>query len=135
MTKEELGQRLISCKNWQWLGGMLTTCNLRVVEGGTDYIIGYRSGPTNKGGGWYDGEAKGFLPDLSDAATIGCLIHLIRLAWKCPIDIHESRGAGNRWGISIINQEWEDDCPYFTGDNQVEILTKALESASEFQNN
>jgi hypothetical protein len=129
MNKEELGQRLINCKNWQWLDGMLTTCNLRVVEGGRDYIIGYRSGPTTNGGGWYDGESKGFLPDLSDPATIGCLVHLIRLAWKAPIDIHESRGAGIFWGISIVNEPLEDDCPYFMGYSQQEILVKAFEAA------
>lgn len=97
MTKEELGQRLISCKNWQWLGGMLTTCNLRVVEGGTDYIIGYRSGPTNKGGGWYDGEAKGFLPDLFDHATGGLILHL--LAEQCHTQISLLSAGTDEWEI------------------------------------
>jgi hypothetical protein len=64
--------------------GMLTTDDLRVVEGGTDYVIGHRSGETKRGGGWFDGESTGLLPDFSDPATLGCVLALVREAWGDP---------------------------------------------------
>jgi hypothetical protein len=82
MTLEDLGRRAVACKHWRWLPGMVTVCALRVVDGGADYAIGHRSGATRDGGGWYDGDAAGFLPDLSDPATLGCLLALVREAWK-----------------------------------------------------
>jgi hypothetical protein len=82
--------------------GMLTTCDLRVVDGGDDYAIGHRSGPTKNGGGWYDGEAAGLLPDLADPATLGCLLALVREAWEprrgtdhIASTVHTSTG----WGV------------------------------------
>ena len=78
MTLEDLGHRAVACKHWRFMDGMLTTCGLRVVDGGRDYVIGHRSGATRDGGGWYDGDAAGFLPDLSDPATLGCLLALVR---------------------------------------------------------
>ena len=77
----ELGKRAIACKRWRWMPGMLTTCRLRVVDGGADYVIGHRSGPTRDGGGWIDETPTSRLPDLTDPATIGCFLALVREAW------------------------------------------------------
>jgi hypothetical protein len=63
---------------------MLTTDELRVVDGGTQYVIGHRPRETRRGGGWFDGESTGLLPDLTDPATIGCLLALVREAWGDP---------------------------------------------------
>lgn len=84
MTEEQiaLARRAVACKGWRWMPGMLTTCDLRVVDGGDEYVVGHRSGPTRDGGGWYDGEAAGLLPDLTDPATLGCLLALVREAWQ-----------------------------------------------------
>jgi hypothetical protein len=77
----ELGKRLRTCEHFRFMEGMLTQCGIRIVEGGNDYIIGHRSGPTSKGGGWVDTVAlDGIYPDLSDAATKGCVLQLIREA-------------------------------------------------------
>lgn len=84
MTLEDLGRRAVACKNWRWMPGMVTACALRVVDGGADYAIGHRSGATRDGGGWYDGDASGLFPDLSDPATLGCLLALVRIAYGDP---------------------------------------------------
>ena len=90
-----LGKRAVACKSWRWMPGMLTTCDLRVVDGGDEYVVGHRSGPTKDGGGWYDGEAAGLLPDLTDPATLGCLLALVREARGEPtylptcLDVHD----------------------------------------------
>jgi hypothetical protein len=80
----ELGKRIVACKHFRFMDGMLTLCGIRIVAGGSDYIIGHRSGPTKDGGGWVDTvDLDGIYPDLSDAATKGCLLQLVREAWGC----------------------------------------------------
>ena len=82
----ELGKRIVACKHFRFMDGMRTLCGIRLVEGGVDYIIGHRSGPTSHGGGWVDTtDLAGIYPDLSDPATKGCVLQLIREA--CSIMI------------------------------------------------
>jgi len=88
MSLEDLGRRAVACKHWRWLDGMQTTCFLRVIEGSDGFVIGHRHGVTRDRGGWYDGDADGLLPDLSDAATIGCMLVLVREAWTCDPEVN-----------------------------------------------
>lgn len=83
MTDEQiaLARRAVACKGWRWMPGMLTACSVRVIEGGDGYIIGHRQGATREGGGWVDAEDAGYLPDLTDPATLGCVLALVREAW------------------------------------------------------
>jgi hypothetical protein len=53
MTLEDLGRRAVACKHWRWMDGMVTF--------------------------GFVGED---VPDLSDPATLGCLLALVREAWK-----------------------------------------------------
>ena len=128
MTEEQiaLSKRAVACKKWRWLPGMLTTCDLRVVDGGDEYVIGHRSGPTKDGGGWYDGEAEGLLPDLTDPATLGCLLALVREAWGesriCVVPM-----SGHKWGVAIPNVLRES--PRFKGTTEAEAIIGALEAA------
>jgi hypothetical protein len=55
----ELSKRAVACRKWRWLPGMLCT------------TAGYR-------------KENGALPDLEDAATLGCLLALVREAKQCP---------------------------------------------------
>ncbi len=82
---DALARKVVGLPNWQWEPGMLTTCGVRVFEGGDDYLIGHRSGPTHRGGGRVDTmDVGGFLPDLTDPATLGCMLYLVRGAHKAP---------------------------------------------------
>lgn len=82
MTEEmqELGRRAGAAKSWRWMEGM------RWVEwqpghpyhlntGRLDYIPGES--------GMEDYE----IPDLSDPATVGCLLALVREAWGEPVAV------------------------------------------------
>ena len=73
----KLAERVIACGPWRWLAGMQTTCGIRVTDGGNGWLSGQLSGPTTRGGGWIGTKSEGYLPDLSDPATAGCLLALV----------------------------------------------------------
>jgi len=74
---EELARRAIACKRWRWMPGMLSEKGLRVTRRDSDgYVVGYYENLS------YIAECvSGTLPDLSDPATLGCLLALVRKAW------------------------------------------------------
>ena len=64
----ELARRAVACKHWRWMPGM-------VAGGG-----GRRVRSKRTGGPPY----KGAIPDLTDPATLGCLLALVREACGDP---------------------------------------------------
>jgi len=74
---EELARRAVACKRWRWMPGMLSEKGLRVIRRDSDgYVVGYYQD------NWYMAECvAGTLPDLTDPATLGCLLALVREAW------------------------------------------------------
>ena len=58
----ELERRVIACKGWRWMDGMLSMdTGLRLDDQTEDWEADY--------------------PNLSDPATLGCLLYLVRRAW------------------------------------------------------
>lgn len=74
---EQLAGRAVACKRWRWMPGMRSEKGLRIVRRDDDgYVIGYYDNQ------WYMSECvPGSLPDLTDPATLGCLLALVREAW------------------------------------------------------
>lgn len=62
---KELAERVIKCKHWRWMAGMLSLDTGLRFDEFTDMD---------------DWEAT--IPDLNDPATIGCLLSLVREAWQ-----------------------------------------------------
>ena len=91
---EALARRAIACRHWRWMPGML----IQTVGGPTDRIAGIDSTyihawaesqqAENPRGMWIryrlDRMDKHGVPDLTDPATLGCLLALVREAWGCP---------------------------------------------------
>ena len=78
---QDLARRAVACKGWRWMPGMLAGDRDRVVyvDSGLDGALvscGCPSGP--------DWMPEGALPDLSDPATLGCLLALVREAYDLP---------------------------------------------------
>ena len=73
---------------------------------------------------------KSYLPDLTDPATLGCLLHLVREAWGEPgayvhHDRPERREPGRPWEL------WFGDGSNVVGvfPTEAEALVAALEAA------
>ena len=74
MTEEQidLARRAVACKGWRFMGGMLVS----------DAIGKQRIYDDVAGEPYWS--TDGWLPDLTDPATLGCLLALVREAWGDP---------------------------------------------------
>jgi hypothetical protein len=68
------------------------------------------------------------IPDLSDPATLGCLVALVEEAWKCPIDM--SFAGACRFDVDAEERVYpQDHTVSFAAKTRVEALVAALEAA------
>jgi len=144
----ELARRAVACKRWRWMPGMRAIGDLFRREGRVCAIVGEcielaldeREAEGDDPYGWHDqvhssiggiqidGESRwNHLPDLTDPATLGCLLALVREAWNEP-------------RITILWEEdvWEEYLWFSVqgiehgelhGDSEAEALVAALEAA------
>ena len=123
---DELAKRAVACKGWKWMGGMLTLCKIRVIEGGSDYLIGERPGPASDGGGRVDTtDVHNYLPDLEDPATLGCLLARLREVYESKYvhaEAFEFDEINSFWAVWASDRSWE-------ADTEVEALIVALEAS------
>lgn len=120
---KELGERAATCKHWKWMIGM------RVEDGCCGCLVSsfYFSQEEKRifEKGW---------PDLKDPATLGCLLALVREAYKddrayvtsdggiAPEDRDPDRG----WHVVA---RIEGGAMHCCGDTEAEALVIALEQA------
>jgi hypothetical protein len=122
MTDEQiaLARRAVACKGWRWMPGMLA------VEWSAPGMSLTGGRPVRVDDGWH--EVGVWLPDLSDPATLGCLLALVREAWGDPticvvLDLSDGYWHVGRWedeGIALRGR-W--------GTTEAHALTLALEGA------
>jgi hypothetical protein len=124
MNLEELGRRAVACKHWRWMPGMLVD-GIR-IDGTCDLIGGL-------GRPWREEDFREVIcdkcvPDLSDPATIGCLIALVEEAWKCPVDM--SFAGAHRLDADAEERVYPQDYTVaFAAKTRVDALVLALEAA------
>lgn len=100
---QSFARRAVACKHWRWMPGMLAFADL-AKQGGrvcrVDHQIELALDERKideDGGEWHtqmrsstnaltvDGRDRwNHLPDLTDPATLGCLLALVREAWNDP---------------------------------------------------
>ena len=108
MTENKLAKRAVACPGWRWMPGMLT-------EHGNRYVAEGRY------------PRRSVLPDLSDPATLGCLLALVREAWGDPY-VYAMR-------LNVRRQIWVVHVPsdrhniHGEGATEAEALVAALEAA------
>ena len=132
MTDEmiALSRRAVACRGWRWMPGMATDEGRRVMQ----------VWPDNLGIKWShlldnrvvrDADA---LPDLTDPATLGCLLALVREAWGCVVvtspDYDEDEVGCQGWNVTswraVETVRWT---MAGEGATEAEALLAALESA------
>ena len=126
---EELSQRAIACEGWRWLPGMRATIpdapgNARIVSIDEVAIKGGFSDARWDHDSWTYGHPRPCLPDLSDPATLGCLLALVRSAYGDPWIRVEPMSSG--W-VCIYSKP-PPGLPA-NGDTEAEALVAALECA------
>ena len=118
MTDEQiaLAKRAVACKGWRFMGGMLVA----------DAIGKQRVYDDVAGEPYWS--ADGWLPDLTDPATVGCLLALVREAWgddeAYAIPWHDEDGG---WTVCV--GEEDRSLNVSEGDTEAEALVFALEDA------
>ena len=133
MTDEQkaLARRAVACRGWMWGPGMLDLFGRRVLCVWPD-DLGIKWSHIPENCVVRDADA---LPDLSDPATLGCLLALVREAWGCAVitspdydyDDDEARQGPNVVGwraVETVRWMWVGG-----GTTEAEALVVALEGA------
>ena len=95
-----LSRRAIACKGWRWLPG---TLRLRATPPSRrDHLL--REGRVPDCGDPWVYEDWPVIPDVTDAATLGCLLALVREAWRCPTT-YVRQGSTRRVSDGVL--AWE----------------------------
>lgn len=119
-----LGERALKCSRWRWMPGAADENGVRVGNLPHPPDLRYPAQPFGM-----------VVPDLSDPATLGCLLALVREAYGDPAAHVEPVGAvasgRAQWAVRIFSGE----CPYpfiqCQRVTEVEALVAALEAAPQ----
>lgn len=121
---ESLARRALDCAGWQWMAGMLALSNERSIW------IRVVDPPMEK--------LHDCFPDLSDPATLGCLLTLVREAWNDPtLGLFAARGGRSGrparvWsfgGSRPRRRGWDKSIASAFFGSEMEALVSALEAA------
>jgi hypothetical protein len=104
-----LGRRAVACKGWRWMPGMLA----HFEHDGRRVRVGMPDA-------WASTTA---LPDLTDPATVGCLLALVREAWSDPY-LCAVGDPDTGWRVDAVTAQVQDLHGY---SSEAEALVYALE--------
>lgn len=129
MTPElvALSRRAVTCVKWRWMRGMTVIVEDSISTKQARELITWAQ-PDGMGYFQHRNTAGGDLPDLTDPATLGCLLFLVREAWNdytITTQFHPSTGAPDRkrWRV------WQSGNPIAYGVSEPEALVSALEQS------
>jgi hypothetical protein len=131
MTPKEaaaLARRAVACSRWRWMPGMVTTYGQRIARVDADgYAVAHYRG------GHLQMPEAGALPNLTDPATLGCLLVLVRQTHGAAAVVYLPRdGAIRCWRVVTFahGAEWLTPARLLgEGATEAEALVAALEAA------
>lgn len=120
MSLADLGRRAVACKHWRWMPGMLV--GGWVIDGACPHQWA-------NGNPWRQERNNIIilpdeLPDLSDPATLGCLLHLVREAWGVERAVVWWNEHDQGWVADVRPRNF-----VFVRDSEAHALVAALEAA------
>jgi hypothetical protein len=105
----DLSRRAVACKGWKWMLGMQAiTLDGLFGHRVTEYTVFID--PDN-------------LPDLTDPATLGCMLALVREAWSDPY-LCAVGDSDTGWRVDAVTAQVQDLHGY---SSEAEALVYALE--------
>jgi hypothetical protein len=113
---EALARRAVACPRWRWMPGMLVDS--------AGYVYRMTSESIADGCGAVDWQQKWMRPDLTDPATLGCLLALVREALGDPEVFARREIGGLGWVVIRSNS-----VRLIRGETEAEALVAALEAA------
>ena len=119
---EELARRAVACEGWRWMAGMVGIRNSGTEFDGDRHRVTIKTRSTMDNIGW--------LPDLSDPATRGCLLELVREVRDEPRAYVEHGSRGCRV-MSPFASILGDAMSAFHDHPEPAALVAALEAADE----
>ena len=126
----ELAKRLVKCKHFRWMPGMRWRFDVESHRNvwsrytGSD-LCDDDGNPITEANPFDRTHDKRIIIDLSDAATKGCLLQLVRDALNKPISSVVYSAADDGWYLHTKSQFWP-----VVYDSEEEAMVVALESAS-----
>jgi hypothetical protein len=138
MTEEQiaLAKRAVACKGWRWMSGMLRGDGFRCTW--VDEDERELAAPTWCANGieWMNSRTGSKdLPDLTEPATLGCLLALVREAWGAPRALVRLSANGKSFHVFDVDRvtmggNW---AAFLCGDRnhrtEAHALVAALEAA------
>lgn len=130
MTPElvALAHRAVACKGWRWMPGMM---RLRVTPPEMRDYLRREGRVPDTGDDWSYGGWP-VIPDLTDPATLGCLLALVREVWS-DAEAHIALGGAGWVLLSGESRVATVVYPIKPGQTEAEALVHALEAANELQ--
>lgn len=137
MTDEQikLARRAVACRGWRWMPGVRAVGryphypvrvhafgeNIQDVE---DMASSDERLPWQQAAEYGDSIYPGpYLPDLTDAATVGCLLALVREVWSDPY-LCAVGDPDTGWRVDAVTAQVQDLHGYAS---EAEALVSALE--------
>lgn len=125
---EAFARRAVACPRWRWMPGMKLMDSGRILNVVGNLVEAYEHPWLGSNFAYRDLLSGPFAdaPDLTDPATLGCLLALVREAWNNP-DLHVQRDGR----LFVVNPTPKGSPPY--GDiyapTEAAVLVATLEHA------